>query len=519
MSTNKEATLPSEEKILIFDTTLRDGEQSAGVRFSLEEKLKIALQLERLGVDVIEAGFPCTSSGDKQAVQEIASSVQKASVCALARAVKKDIQVAWEALRSAVEPRIHVFINSSDIQIAHQLAKSREDVLEQAASMVAYAARLTPNVEFSPMDATRSDRVFLYQLIDRCIQAGATTINIPDSVGYAIPEELAVLFQDIRSQVANIDKVCLSFHGQNDLGLCTANTLTAIQNGVRQVEVTVNGIGERAGNTSLEEVVMSLCTRRDFLAYKTDVDISQIYATSKLVERCSGMPIQWNKAIVGKNAFRHGSGIHQDGILKLRETWEIMDPRALSIPHGTQIVLGKLSGRHAFRDHIKKLGYKNLSKDEEEYAFNKFKILADKKTQVDDRDIEAILKDNFSYLHSPTWTLEYVQVTAGNPVSPTATLHLRDSDGKIWRDAAIGAGPVDAIYCCMNRITGVQAKLSEFSITSVTEGIDAQGEVMISLEYQDKRFIGRHADTDVLVASAHAYMNALNRLLEFRKME
>ena len=500
------------EKVYIFDTTLRDGEQSAGVSFSTEEKLKIALQLEKLGVDIIEAGFPCTSPGDLEAVKSIAAQVKKSSVCALARAVTKDIDIAWEGVRKAKDPYIHVFINSSDIQMAHQLAKSREEVLKQAQSAVRHAASYTSNVEFSPMDATRSDREFLYKIIEVCIEAGAKTINVPDSVGYAVPEELGQIFRDIRENVPNIDKARLSFHGQNDLGLCTANTLTAIQNGARQVELTVNGIGERAGNTSLEEVVMGIHTRKDFLKFYTEIKIKEIYRTSKMVEVYSGMPVQWNKAIVGKNAFRHSSGIHQDGILKLRETWEIMDPAAIGVPQGTQLVLGKLSGRHAFRVHMQKLGYE-LGEEELEQAFKEFKILADKKVKIDDRDLEAIASDNLNRLENPHWHLEHVQISAGGKALPTASLRLRASDGQIKKDAALGTGPVDAIYRCMNRITGTEPKLSEFSVKSVTEGIDAQGEVTIRIQSEGQSFSGRHADTDILVASAHAYMNALNRML------
>ncbi len=501
------------EKIYIFDTTLRDGEQSAEVSFTAEEKLEVALQLETLGVDIIEAGFPCTSLGDLQAVQKIAMEVKNSTLCALARAVKKDIDIAWEGVCKAVDPRIHVFINTSDIQIAHQLGKAKKDVLTQAQSMVAHAVSYTSNVEFSPMDATRSDRDFLYKMIELCIEAGAKTINVPDSVGYAIPEELAQLFQGIQKNVPNISKARLSFHGQNDLGLCTANSLTAIQNGVRQVEVTVNGIGERAGNTSLEEVVMGIHTRKDFLPFYTDVCLKELYRTSKMVEVYSGMPVQWNKAVVGKNAFRHSSGIHQDGILKLRETWEIMDPVSIGIPQGTQLVLGKLSGRHAFRSHMEKLGY-NLMEEELERAFSEFKALADKKIKVEDRDLEAIANDNLRRIENPPWKLEHVQVSSGDKNTPTATLHLRNQDGDLKKDAATGSGPVDAIYRCMNRITDLQPSLIEFSVKSVTEGIDAQGEVTIRIQKGgDQAFSGRYADTDILVASANAYILALNRML------
>lgn len=378
------------EKIYIFDTTLRDGEQSAGVAFTAPEKLEIARQLVRLGVDVIEAGFPCSSEGDFEAVKGIAAQVRGIGICGLARAVPRDIDLAWEALKGAEHPRIHVFINTSDIQMAHQLRRGREEVLEQAAEMVARAAGYCSDVEFSPMDATRSDRDFLCTMIERTIAAGATTINVPDSVGYAIPEETASLFDEIRARVPNIDKARLSFHGQNDLGLCTANTLTAIQHGVRQVEVTINGIGERAGNTSLEEVVMALKTRADFLPYHTEVDTTQLWPASQLVQRLSGMPVQFNKAVVGRNAFRHGSGIHQDGILKMRETWEIMDPKDIGIPGGTQLVMGKLSGRHAFFEHVRELGYK-ATDETLMNAFRVFKQVADRKAAMTDDDIALVM--------------------------------------------------------------------------------------------------------------------------------
>jgi 2-isopropylmalate synthase len=500
------------EQIYIFDTTLRDGEQSAGVAFTPDEKLEIAKQLERLGVNIIEAGFPCSTPGDLEAVKRVAAEVRGATICALARAVTSDIDTAWEAVKAAADPRIHVFINSSDIQMAHQLGKDREQVLTQAEAMVRYAAKYTSNVEFSPMDATRSDPHFIYRIVERCIEAGATTINIPDSVGYAIPEELAQLFQAIFENVPNIHKARVSFHGQNDLGLCTANTLTAIQNGARQVELTINGIGERAGNTSLEEVVMALKTRKDFFGLETTINTREIYRASKMVENYSGMAVQWNKAIVGKNAFRHGSGIHQDGILKLRETWEIMDPLEIGIPQGTQLVLGKLSGRHAFKQHMNELGWE-LTEEEMNRAFSAFKELADKKMEVDDRDLEAIVSDHMHSMEDAAWRLDLVQVTAGDHSTPTATLRLIDPQGNIKTDAATGTGPVDAVYRAMNRITGLTPSLTEFSVKSVTEGIDAQGEVTIRIEDNGHTYTGRSADTDILVASAKAYMSAINRML------
>ena len=504
-----------EDRIFVFDTTLRDGEQSAGVSFNVEEKIEIALQLEKLGVDIIEAGFPCTSVGDLKAVQAVSSKIKSTTICALARAVKKDIDIAWEGVSKAIDPRIHVFINSSEIQMAHQLGKAKEDVLRQAKEMVSHAAKYTSNIEFTPMDSTRSDNEFLYRIIEGAIQAGAKVINIADSVGYAIPEELSQLFQNIKNNVPNIDKVRLSFHGQNDLGLCSANTITAIQNGARQIEVTMNGIGERAGNTALEEVVMAIRTRKDFLKFYTNINIKEIYKTSKLVERFSGMPVQWNKAIVGKNAFRHGSGIHQDGILKLRETWEIMDPVSLGIPKGTQLVLGKLSGRHAFKAHLIEMGHK-LNEDELENAFQKFKELSDKKVQIDERDIDsiiAIVGQNIDLITHPVWELDYLHVITGDKICPTATIHLINEKKEILKDAATGTGPIDAICNCINRITNLKPNLLEFNVNSVTEGVDAQGEVTIRIEKDKKIFVGRSSHIDILMASAQAYLYALNKMI------
>lgn len=500
------------DKITIFDTTLRDGEQSAGVAFTLEEKLEIARQLERLHVDVIEAGFPATSPGDMQAVKTIAKEVRGLTVAVLARAIAADVEAAWEGVKEAADPRIHVFINTSDLQMANQLRKSRSEVLEQAETMVKLAAKYTSNVEFSAMDATRSDPEFLYQIIERCIQAGAKTINVPDSVGYAIPEEIGTLFRKVIENVPSAHKAIFSVHAHNDLGLATANALSAIQAGARQLEVTVNGIGERAGNTALEEVVMAIKTRKDFMSFHTDIVTPEIYRTSKLVESKSGMRVQNNKAIVGKNAFRHGSGIHQDGILKMRQTWEIMDPDDIGIPHGTQLVIGKLSGRHAFKEKVRDLGFE-LSDEELQRAFDMVKHLADKKVTIDDRDIEAIVSDQLGEVNNPAWTLERIQVSAGDHTMATATLQLKDPEGNIKQDAAIGTGPVDAVYKAMNRITGIVPVLTEFSVKSVTEGIDAQGEVTIRIEDNGATFTGRAADTDIVVASARAYSIALNRLI------
>lgn len=501
------------EKIYVFDTTLRDGEQSAGVAFTAEEKVEIAKQLERLGVDIIEAGFPCSTPGDLEAVSAVAREVRGPTICALARAVESDVDTAWEAIKGASEPRIHVFINSSDIQMAHQLGKDREQVLTQAEAMVKHAAKYTSNVEFSPMDATRADPRFIFQIVERCIDAGATTINIPDSVGYAIPEELGMLFRALFENVRNIDKCRVSFHGQNDLGLCTANTLTAIQNGARQVELTINGIGERAGNTSLEEVVMAIKTRKDFLPFHTDINTREIWKASKMVERYSGIQVQWNKAVVGKNAFRHASGIHQDGILKLRENWEIMDPIEIGMPRENAeetLILGKLSGRHAFKIHMARLGYQ-LNENELARAFSAFKELADKKIEVDNRDLIAIVTDNMSGIELGRWQLDNVQVTTGNNITPMATVTITGPEGTSSA-AEVGDGPVNAIYKALNRLTGLAPRLDEYIVKAVTESADAQGEVTVRLEDQGRTYTGRASDTDVIVASTKAYLAALNRM-------
>ena len=477
---------------------------------------RFAKQLQRSASTSSRPASPARPPGDLEAVQTIAREIRGTTICALARAVESDVDTAWESIKEAEDPRIHVFINSSDIQMAHQLRKDREQVLTQAEAMVKHAASYTSNVEFSPMDATRSDPHFIYTIVERCIDAGAKVINIPDSVGYAIPSELGSLFDMIRENVPNIDKARLSFHGQNDLGMCTANTMTAIEHGARQVEVTINGIGERAGNTSLEEVVMAIKTRKDYMGdVDCDIDTQEIYRSSKLVERLSGMPVQWNKAVVGKNAFRHGSGIHQDGILKLRETWEIMDPVEIGIPQGTQLVLGKLSGRHYFKQHMENLGYE-LTNEELNRAFSSYKELADKKIEVDDRDLEAIVTDNLQSFTGDVWRIEHVQVSSGDHATPTATLRLLSPEGDILTDAATGTGPVDAVYRAINRITGLSPELTEFSVNAVTEGIDAQGKVTIRIEDGDQTYTGRSADTDIIVASAKAYMAALNRMLNVR---
>ena len=500
------------EKVIIFDTTLRDGEQSPGVALTAIDKMEIAHQLERLGVDIIEAGFPRTSPGDFEAVQAIAREIRGSQIAGLAHANAEAVDACWDAVKVGTQPRIHVFLSSSDIHIMHQLAKDKETVLEMARTMVARAAGYCSDVEFSPMDATRSDRSFVYWMLEECIAAGATTVNIPDTVGYAIPEEFAAFIKDIYANVKNIHKARISVHCHNDLGLAVANSLAAVSVGARQIETCINGIGERAGNAALEEVVMAIKTRSDFMNVETNINTQELYRTSRMVANLTGMSLQSNKAIVGANAFRHQSGIHQDGILKMRETYEIMDAKDIGWPSGgAEIVLGKVSGRHGFKARLEELGYE-LTEEELSRAFMAFKELADKKAEIDDRDLEAIVADKLR-TQTEIYHLDFVQVSCGDHATPTATVRLIGPDGAIHADAALGTGPVDAVYRAINRIVDIPNELTEFHVKSVTEGIDAQGEVTIRVEGGGRSYLGRGADTDVIVASAKAYMNALNRML------
>lgn len=511
------------DRILIFDTTLRDGEQSPGATLNVDEKLTIARQLARLGVDVIEAGFPFASPGDFEAVQKIAQTVgteDGPTICGLARATQQDIKTAAEALKPAAKPRIHTFIATSDIHLEYKLRKSRSDVLAIAPEMVAYAKSFVDDVEFSPEDAGRSDPEFLYQVLEVAIDAGATTVNIPDTVGYLTPTEFGGLIRGIKENVRNIDQAIISVHGHNDLGLAVANFLEAVKNGARQLECTINGIGERAGNAALEELVMALHVRRQFYnpflgrppesdAPLTNIDTRQIYKTSRLVSNLTGMLVQPNKAIVGANAFAHESGIHQDGVLKHKLTYEIMDAQSIGLADNL-IVLGKHSGRNAFRTRLKELGFE-LTDQELNRAFLRFKELADKKKEVSDRDLEAIVNDEIQQAPE-LFRLEHVQVSCGDHSRPTATVTLRTPDGQELTDAAIGTGPVDAVYKAINRVVDIPNQLIEFSVQSVTAGIDAIGEVTIRLRHEDRIFSGHGASTDIIVASGHAYTNALNRL-------
>jgi len=496
------------EKILIFDTTLRDGEQSPGFSMNIQEKLQVARQLEKLNVDIIEAGFPVASEGDFEAVRKIAKSIKKCQVAALARAEDKDIDRAWEAVKEAHNPVIHTFISTSDFHLKYQLRLSREEVLDKAIKAVTRARSYTPNVEFSAMDATRTNRDYLCQIVEAAINSGATTINIPDTVGYAIPQEFGGLIQYLRENVSNIDKAILSVHCHNDLGLAVANSLAAVLNGARQVECAINGIGERAGNASLEEVVMAIRTRKDFLQLTTQVITEQIFSASRLISRITGINVQPNKAIVGANAFAHESGIHQDGLLKEKITYEIMTPESIGVPQST-LVLGKHSGRHAFREHMKKLGFE-LTEQEIKSVFKRFKDLADKKKEVFDEDLHAIMADEILQVPEK-YKLLNMNVASGTVAIPTATLEL-EVNGKRFKDAGFGDGPVDAAFKTIAKMIGTKSKLLKYSVNSITGGTDAQGEVTVRLEENDIIVNGQGAHTDIIMASAKAYINALNRL-------
>ena len=498
------------DRVIIFDTTLRDGEQAAGGSLNIQEKLEIARRLEKLGVDVIEAGFPVSSPGDFEAVKIIAKEIRTPVICALARAHPDDIDRAWEAVKEAQHPRIHVFLSASDIHMLHQLRKSREQILEMSRNMVARASKYTEDIEFSPMDASRANPEFIYQVLEAVIDAGATTVNIPDTVGYAIPDEFGQLIEGILKNVANIGQAIVSVHCHDDLGLAVANSLEAVRRGARQVECTINGIGERAGNASLEEIVMAIKTRSDFFDLNTNINTKQIYRTSRLVSELTGFTVQPNKAIVGGNAFSHQSGIHQDGVIKMPITYEIIDPRTVGIP-ASILVLGKLSGRNAFRERLAELGY-SLNDDDFNRTFLAFKELADKKKEVTDRDIESLVAEELRTV-AEAYHLDRIQVTCGDRGIPTAAVKLTGPDGQVLADAALGTGPVDAVYRAINRLVGVPNTLTEFTVKSITEGIDAIGEVLIRIESEGVTYTGRGADTDIVVASAKAYMNALNRLL------
>ena len=494
--------------VKIFDTTLRDGEQSPGFSMNVAEKVRVAKRLEQMGVDVIEAGFPVASQGDFEAVQAISAELKEAVVVGLARANTIDIDRAWQAIKRAAKPRLHTFISSSDIHLEHQLKMTRKDVLNLAVKAVKRAKTYTDDVEFSAMDATRSDREYLAQMIGEAIDTGATTVNIPDTVGYAVPSEFADLITYLMENVPNIGEAVISVHCHNDLGLAVANSLAAVQNGARQVECTINGIGERAGNTALEEIVMALKVRRDLIGLDTRIRTEQIYPTSRLVSSITGIRVQPNKAVVGANAFAHESGIHQDGLLKNKTTYEIMTPETIGLSKST-LVLGKHSGRHALRDRVRSLGY-DLTDDQMEKAFEAFKNLCDLKKQVYDEDIEAIVVDEIIQIPDK-YRLTFLSVTSGSELIPTATVQM-EVDGKVIKTADLGNGPVDAAFKTIKKITGDTSNLLRYEVDAITGGTDAQGSVTCTLEKEGLTVIGRGSDTDIIVASAKAYINALNKL-------
>jgi 2-isopropylmalate synthase len=507
--------------VRIFDTTLRDGEQSPGASLNLQEKLEIARQLEAMGVDVIEAGFPITSQGDFESVKAIAGELTRPIVAGLARSVPRDIDRAGEAIKEATQRRstlgtsggrIHVFCATSKIHREPKLKKAIDEIIRLSVDSVKRARQFTADVEFSPEDASRTELNVLVDITAAVIEAGATTINLPDTVGYAVPEQYGHIFAHIRQQLPVVDAkgIVLSSHCHNDLGLAVANSLAAVQNGARQVECTINGIGERAGNAALEEVVMAIRTRQDYFGkFTTTVNTKKIYPLSRMVSTLTGLHVQRNKAVVGENAFAHESGIHQDGILKERSTYEIMDPRDIGLPEN-KLVLGKHSGRHAFRGRVTDLGY-TLAEDALNKAFEAFKALADKKKDVYDEDIEALLETQLEQERS-LWELVRFQVTSGTGVIATATIVLRDTTGAERMDAATGDGPIDALYSAIQRITGVNVTLEDYQTRAITAGKEAQGEVTVRVRHHDKSVKGRGLSTDVIEAAAQAYLAAINRI-------
>jgi len=497
-------------RIKFFDTTLRDGEQTPGVSLNVMEKVEIAIQLERLGVDIIEAGFAIASPGDFEAVREVAKAIKNSTVCSLARAIEKDIDRAWEAVQYAVRPRIHTFIATSDVHMKYKLRMTEDQVLENAIAAVKYAKKYCEDVEFSPEDASRSRREFLYKVLEAVIKAGATVINISRTVGYTAPNEFGDLIRGILENVPGSEKIDISVHCHNDLGMAVANTLAAVENGATQVECTINGLGERAGNAALEEIVMALDTRKDYYKVSHKIETTQIYRTSKLVSNLTGINVQPNKAIVGANAFAHESGIHQHGVLVEKSTYEIMTPQSIGLSQN-RMVLGKLSGRHAFENRLKELGYVSLTQEEINKAFERFKALADRKKEVLDRDIEALIEEKVSKVPE-IYTLDSYQISSGNKLIATAVVSLKHED-KSLTEAATGDGPVDAAFKALERAVNMELKLEDYNLRAVTEGKDALGEVTVRVSNNGKAVLGRGVSTDIIEASIKAYINAINRII------
>ncbi len=510
------ATAPDPNRVLLFDTTLRDGEQSPGASLNGAEKLELAKALALLGVDIIEAGFPIASQGDFEAVRTIATEVAGPVICGLARCNDRDIDRAWEAVQYAQKPRIHVFLATSAIHREHKLRMSREQIVERAIAGVARARALCADVEFSPEDAARTELDFLREVVEAAIAAGATTLNIPDTVGYAMPAQYAHVIRTLKQRVKGIDGVVLSTHCHDDLGLAVANSLAGVEAGARQIECTINGIGERAGNAALEEIAMALKTRFDHFGLTTGIRTERLYPVSRLLTTLTGLVVQRNKAIVGRNAFAHESGIHQDGMLKERSTYEIMRPEDVGVPK-TDLVLGKHSGRHALRDRVDELGFQ-LGEAQMTTLFDDFKALADKKKEVYDEDLIVLIEKHTEDTQAH-WELVSLHTVSGLNILPTATVQIRRPDGVVVQDAAIGDGPVDAIFKAVERVTGVHANLREFLVRSVSQGKDAQGEVTLELEVEsdERSFRGRAASTDIIEASALAYLNAVNAIATRRE--
>jgi 2-isopropylmalate synthase len=503
-------------RLIIFDTTLRDGEQSPGASMNLAEKLEIAQALKDLGVDIIEAGFPIASPGDFEAVQAIARQVEGPVICGLARCNQEDIDRAWEALRDCPKPRIHVFLATSAIHREFKLRMAKDEIVRRAVEGVRRAKSYCDDIEFSPEDAARTELDFLTEVVEKAIDAGATTVNIPDTVGYAMPAQYAAAIRHLKENVRSIDKAVISVHCHNDLGLAVANSLAALKEGARQVECTINGLGERAGNCALEEIVMAVKTRADYFGLESPINTRRICPTSRLVSHVTGIAVQRNKAIVGQNAFAHEAGIHQDGMLKERRTYEIMRPEDVGLTK-TELVLGKHSGRHALRDRVHELGY-HLDDVQLERVFEGFKALADRKKVIYDADIEVLAEAQVH--HGPAlWTLESFHTSAGTGTLPMAAVCLQHVDGHKVQDAACGDGPVDAIFQTIERITGMHTQLRDFQIRNVTGGEDAQGEVRVEVEHDGRTQRGQAVSTDIIEASAQAFLQAINRLAMRRQQK
>jgi 2-isopropylmalate synthase len=499
----------SKRQIVIFDTTLRDGEQAPGCSMNPAEKLGVAQRLEKLGVDVIEAGFPVSSPGDLESVKSIAGIIKESSVAGLCRSLEKDIDAAREALEKAASPRVHIFLATSPIHMEYKLKMKPEEVVEQAVRAVQYAKKFCADIEFSAEDAFRSDKDFVCRVFGETIKAGATTVNFPDTVGYAMPGEFGERIAYIKAHTPGIEKAKLSVHCHNDLGLAVANSLAAVQNGADQAECTINGIGERAGNASLEEIVMSLRLRRDRFEADTRIDTTQIYGVSRLVSQVTGVKVQPNKAIVGENAFAHEAGIHQHGVMANRETYEIMTPESVGISKN-QMVLGKHSGRHAFEDRLKLLCF-NTDSALLEKLFTEFKVLADKKKTVNDRDIEALVMDAAATV-TETWSLDHWAVNTGSALGASATIRLLHKDGRHEKIVSLGDGPIDSIFKAINQIIGKEPELELYEIGAITGGSSAQGETMVKIAWDDRRYNGRGVSTDIIESSIKAYLAAINAM-------